>query len=318
MKNKLILLLFSLLTPFMIKSQINYADSTVQAITYWVLNENYTYEIIEGKTKSKAGELDTEGSLRSVVQITVIDSTETTYTIEWRFLEHSIPNFNITSEINTLLNKKKYIYKTNMLGEFEELVNWEEVRDNTLATTRALLDETMRQKNDVRNDSLIDLVNTFMETMMSKEYIEQKVIEPVNIFHTFFGSGYQLGEILESDMDISIPIFNLQSLKAHGVVWLESLDEEYSTYTLCYEQKIDREEVRKMLSQAFEELSGKFNIDKKTDSIDKILEGELDYLITVYSEFDNTGWPLNIISTANINIGNNKQNKKIQIRLIDY
>lgn len=314
MKNKLLLLFLVILVSLGAKSQINYEDSTVRAITYWGLNESYTYEITQGKNKE--GKLAEDGLVRSEVKISVIDSTETSYTIEWRFRNHDIPNLDLMPELKDLLNQKRYVYRINEFGEFEELLNWEEVRDNMLATTKAAL-----KISNALNDSENDQINSFRESLMTKEYVEQKVIEPVNIFHSFFGVQYQLGEVLESEIEIPIPISNIQSIKAQIALWFDSIDEEYNTYTLCYEQKVDQEILKRLMSQFFDKLSNQLNVTNQPNRIDEALDEalkeELDYKVTIYSEFDNTGWPLNIISTTKINIGDNQQNKVIRIRMIN-
>ncbi len=311
MKNVFLLLLFVIFGFVTVNSQINYQDSTVQAITYWRLNESYTYEITQGKNKNKEGGFDEEELIKSEVKVTVIDSTETSYTIEWQFLKHNIPNLDRMPELKNLLDKKRYIYTTDELGEFQELLNWEEVRDNMIATTKIVLNSA-----NSTNDSLNNQVNLFTESLMTKEYVEQKVIEPVNLFHTFFGAEYQLGETLESEIEIPIPLGNIQSIKAQVMIWLDSIDEEYDMYTLCYEQKIDQDVVKKLIGRVINELSDKLNTENRSNIEDEISKQELDHRVTVYSVLDNTGWPVDITATTKINIGNEQQNKLIRIRMM--
>lgn len=317
MKTKLILLLI-IITSIGAKAQINRADSTVQAITYWGLNESYAYEFIQGKDKSEDGEEAKGNSVRSILQVTVIDSTETSYTIEWRFLKHDIPGIDQTAELRDLLNNKKYVYRISEMGEFEELLNWEEVRENTLATTKASLSLAFQGRNGNETDSLINTTYTMMESLMTKEYVEQKVIEPVNIFHTFFGGAYGLDEVIEADLEIPIPAFNLGNTTAQVEIWLDEIDFENDIYTLCYEQKIAQEEIKKLMGQFFKELSKNSNIENKNkEGLDEVLSAEWDYSVAIYVVFDNSGWPLDIVSKNNINIGSAQQNKTLRIRMID-
>lgn len=317
MKNRYLLLLLVILVSAGVKAQINYEDSTVQAVTYWDKNESYTYEIIQDTDKSKdGGDVKTE-SVRSVVQVSVIDSTETFYTIEWRFLQHDIPNLDLVPELKSLLDKKRYIYRMSILGEIEELLNWEEVRDNTLETIKVGLNTALQAGNVTQSDSLTNLMNTFTSDLMTKDYVEQKVIEPVQIFHTFFGLKYKLGEAIESEIDIPIPVENVQNAKALASMWLDSIDEENATYTLYYEQTIDREALRNIVSKALEGMSDKLNLAFKSEDIKDAFSQKFDNSSSVYSMFDNTGWPLDIIGKTNISIADAQQNKTIRIRMID-
>lgn len=318
MKLRLILLFIILISiSIEINAQINYEDSTVQAITYWNLNESYTYEIIQSKDKAKNHDEVKSNSTRSLVKITVIDSTQNSYTIEWQFLECDIPNLELVPELKSLLNATKYIYKTNELGEFSELLNWEEVRDNTLAITKAGMTLAFKEKGIPQNDSISNTVNLLAESLMSKEYIEQKVIESVNIFHSFFGIKYKLGEILESEIDVPIPIPNMQSAKAQMNVWLDTIDSENSSYILCLEQQIDQSVVKRLIKQFLEGMSNRLNVENNSEVLDDALLEDLEYSIVIHSEFDNSGWPLDIVSRTNISLGSNQQNNTIQFKLVE-
>lgn len=316
MKNKFLLLLLVALSYIGANAQINFEDSTAQAVTYWDMNESYTYEIAQTKIKYKDDGSEKEESSRSLVQITVLDSTETSYTVEWRFLQHDIPNLELSPELETLLNSKKYVYRTNAMGEFEELLNWEEVRDNTMATTKATINALRQESNGSQADSLYNLVSSITDGLMSKEYIEQKVIETVNIFHSFYGVKYKLGELIESEIELPIPTNNSQSVNAQCRIWLDEIDGDEETYSIYYEQKVDPETLKEVLNSTVKGLAEKLNVKHSAESIDDLLSQKTDYLITIYSVFDNTGWPLDIVSKTNINIGNTQQNNTVHIRLI--
>lgn len=319
MKIKFILLLL-ILFSIAAKAQINIADSTAQVITYWGLNESYTYEILQSKEKNGEGENSEKDPIRSIVQISVLDSTATSYVIEWRFLKHEIPNIDSIPTLRDLLNEKKYVYRTNEIGEFEELLNWEEVRDNTLATTKASLSLAFQGKSGNETDSLVNSTYAMMESLMTKEYVEQKVIEPVNIFHTFFGGVYSLNEVIETEIEIPIPAFNLGNTTAQVEIWLDEIDLDNDVYTICFEQKIAPEQLKTLMGKFFDELSQNLNIkNNNKEGLEDVLSAEWDYSVAIYSVFDNSGWPLDIVSENNINIGNAQQYKSFRIRMInDY
>lgn len=318
MKTQL-LLLFALFVSIGIKAQINAADSTVQAITYWGLNESYTYEILQSKEKKEEGENSEKDPIRSIVQISIIDSTATSYVIEWRYLKHEIPNIDFVPELRDLLNKKKYVYRTNEMGEFEELLNWEEVRDNLLATTKESLKVAHSSKAESERESLISEVITAWEALMTKEYVEQNVVEAVNVFHCFYGVSYKIGEEIESDIEVPIPIDGLPDMTAHVRLWLDEIDVENDIYNICLKQEVDQEEVKKLMLQFIDVLSQRLNKDGSIgkEEFEKMFTEDLQYSNIIYSIIDNSGWPLDIYSENSISIGNVQQEKTLQIRMIE-
>lgn len=315
----LLAILLALFVSIGIKAQINAADSTVQAITYWGLNESYTYEILQSKEKKMEGDNSEKDPIRSIVQISVIDSTATSYVIEWRFLKHEVPNIDSIPTLRDLLNEKKYVYRTNEMGEFEELLNWEEVRDNLLATTKESLRIANSSKAEDERESLVREVSTVWEALMTKEYVEQKVVEAVSVFHCFYGVSYKLGEEIESEIEVPIPIEGLPNMTVHVRLWLDEIDVENDIYNICLKQEIDQEEVKALMLQFIDVFSQKLNKDgsKGKEEIEKIFTKDIQYSNIIYSIIDNSGWPLDIYSQNTINIGDIQQEKTIQIRMIE-
>jgi hypothetical protein len=92
--------------------QINIADSTVQVIGYWDKNEKQSYEISFEKYKLKEGDTTSRELVRYNVDITVIDSTSASYTVEWFYRNYRIETENsIAKKLMSLSENMKVIIK---------------------------------------------------------------------------------------------------------------------------------------------------------------------------------------------------------------
>lgn len=81
---KKIILFFSLIFCFSIDifGQINMQDSSVQVVGYWNKNETQSYTITDEKYKVQNGDTTAREFYKFDVDITIIDSTADSYTIE--------------------------------------------------------------------------------------------------------------------------------------------------------------------------------------------------------------------------------------------
>lgn len=319
MKTKLLFLF--LISALGINAQINMEDSTVQAIMYWDMNESYNYRITQSTLEEKGGNITKNDSIAYDVKVSIIDSTATSYTIKWEFSNYYAKGLNLMPQLKKLLEEKKFIYKTNELGEFEELVNWEEIRDNLLETTKETTKALLANKSQAIDEATLNKVLKATEGLLSsKEYIENKAIEPVQIFHTFMGGAYQLGEMLESEIEVPNVINPQKPLIAQAAVWLDEIAEEDNFYVLRYRQMVDEEQLMELTKELLSSFSKNMDLGTKAqEEIDKAFGGEekLVHSTHVDAAIDNWGRPIYIETYTNVNFANNRKAITIEIEMID-
>lgn len=92
--NKLLLIGLTMLCSTTALGQINMADSTVQVIGYWDNKEKQTYSVTYDKYQLKAADTLSKEQINYEVEVTIIDSTAKSYTIEWFYKDFKINSDN--------------------------------------------------------------------------------------------------------------------------------------------------------------------------------------------------------------------------------
>ncbi|NMM47605.1 hypothetical protein [Marinigracilibium pacificum] len=230
------LLISCLSTSF---AQINSQDSSVQVISYWDLNETYSYAVSEEKFKI----IDTDTTNRSFltynVDITVVDSTEKSYTIEWKYSNYSSSNENeFIDKLNEVYEGMVIRFTTDELGIFKEIINYNEVKKSVQKTT-AFLKEEWKDK-EMFQPMIEEVENMFM----SKEAFENGIIKDIQQYHLFHGIVLEKEETYYGD--IQVPnMFGGEPFDSRIAFWLDTIDFEEYTYDLIMEQSLNSEQLTK-------------------------------------------------------------------------
>ena len=142
----LILLILFTLSSF---GQINMEDSTVQIVGYWYVGDKQSYTISEEKYKINGTDTTDKSFFTYDVDILIKDSTEDSYTIEWKY-----SNYIISDSQNVFLNKVLSILqdmtvelKTNELGAIIEVINWKEIQ----GYANTAIEELKKELKDIPN-----------------------------------------------------------------------------------------------------------------------------------------------------------------------
>lgn len=208
-------------------------DSTVQVIGFWDRNEKQSYTVSHEEYKVSKGDTTSRVLYTYDVDITIIDSTAKSYTIQWDY-----SNFNVVSELafmKKLLEATKLnraIIKTNEMGVFEELVNWKDVRTETMRLFKVL------QKEFKEIPNFDSLLKQQMALFQSKASIEAALIEEIQQFYTFHGGSYKYGVDIESTMQMANK-YGGKPFDAEVVIWVDTLNVTDSYSTICMTNTVD-------------------------------------------------------------------------------
>ena len=135
MKTKAILssLLVCIVTT--LSAQINLNDSTVQVVAYWSKGDSYDYLYDYYKYNIQGKDTISWERTISKINITIIDSTENSYTLQ---AVYDTPNAirsgsdsisrELTSRISRTFGNDTVIVETNELGTIKRLVNFDKLR----------------------------------------------------------------------------------------------------------------------------------------------------------------------------------------------
>ncbi|MBK7305919.1 MAG: hypothetical protein IPI88_02075 [Chitinophagaceae bacterium] len=89
----------------------------------------------------------------------------------------------------------KIVYKTDDVGMFTELINWEEVRDFSISNYEKAL------ANKSQTSDFIAALNQIKAIFQSKENTEALLIKEIQFFHAPFGMEYnKTGTLVEIEL----------------------------------------------------------------------------------------------------------------------
>jgi hypothetical protein len=195
--NKLLVIAIVSLFSTTIFGQINEKDSTVQVVAYWSKLEKQSYNISYEKIKIKSKDTISKELIKYEVDIKVIDSTKNSYIVEWFYKNYSIDTDNeLVKKLSSVANDMSVIIRTDEMGSFVEVINWEEVKDYLNKVTQTLEKELKYIPNYKK------IIASVMNIYTTKQSIEANAIKDAIQFYAFHGVKYKLGEELEGQLEV--------------------------------------------------------------------------------------------------------------------
>ena len=272
--------------------QINMTDSTAQVITYWDIGEKQSYSISLQKIKLKETDTTSNEVMTYDVDVTVLDSTEDSYTIEWFYHNYKTNSTDeIEKKVTSLSEDLKVIIETDELGVIKGVRNWKEVRSFLIKSMSEIED-------DIKDIPNMDKIFKQIENMYSsKEAIESTAIQDVQQFHTYHGGKYLLNEILEFNMQ-GPNIYNPQKpFDIKSTMYLDELNPDDNNFIIRLNQEIDSDQLTNTTFEYLKQMAETMGIKgpKKKEI------GQLTNITTTASRIHGSGWLIYSIQTKTVN-----------------
>lgn len=301
---KLFTLLVGCLSLSPLMAQINMEDSTVQTIAYWDKGQKQNYHINVSKIKLDGKDTTSKNSISYDVEVTVLDSTEKTYTIQWVYKNYTTSFKDpLLSKILTANNNQKVIYKTDENGMIQEVVNWQELSNNAKKTM-----------NEIGKDSRITpeikiALDQAIAISASKESIESNGIKDIQQFHNFHGAKYKLGEVLEGKLEVN-NMFGGKPFDCNLTVLLDEIYGEELNYLIRSSEVIDQQQLIDATYGYMTQLAKNLN----TKAPDKKLLKDLKNETNTSNIIHNDGWVVYSYQVKEVNADKSTQ---LEIREIE-
>jgi hypothetical protein len=217
--------------------QINMNDSSAQVIGYWDMNEKQSYIITQEKFKIKDSDTTSREFYKYAVDITIVDSTANSYIIDWFYRDYEIQSDNVLiQKLSSITEDMTIKIKTDELGVFQEVVNWKEVRDYILNSTKLMKKET---KSIPNMDKFIKQVEGMYST---KQSIELGVVKEMQQYYTFHGGKYELGEEINADLQAT-NLYGGDPFDMKVTLWLDELNPDDNNFIIRMQQTVDSEQL---------------------------------------------------------------------------
>lgn len=271
--------------------QINMEDSTAQVISYWSIGEKQNYTMSLQKIKLKGTDTTENVLMTYDVEITVIDSIENSYFVEWFYKNHKTNSTNeIVKKITELSEDIKVVIETDELGAIKGVKNWKEVSEYMKKSIQLVKDEF---KNVPQ---IVQMFNQVESMYATKEGIEAVAIQDAQQFHTFHGGKYLLGEVLEIPLQVQNMYDQNNPLDSKMVLYLDELNPDDNNYIIRSSQEVDSDQLTNVTYNYLKSMSKSM----KTTEPKKEDIGQLTNVTTTASRIHGTGWLIYSIQTKTV------------------
>jgi hypothetical protein len=250
---KSIFILFIFLTSILGFSQ---TDSTkVAFVSYWSVGDSYDFKISKITKKWDKDNQEKEDREEYVANFTVIDSTDDSYTIRWKYENELKNTYQIPDELTEKFSKysvTEIIYKTSEVGDFVEVVNWKEISKSMNGMFNDMI-SVLGQKDKKLKKFLEERFEPMKEMYSSKEGIEGLVLKELQYFHYPMGVEFDYSEPLLYDDEIP-NLLGGGLIKAKGKLTISSVDHEEGFCIMKQELNLDPEDTKKLILDVFKTL----------------------------------------------------------------
>lgn len=302
----LLIVLFTLVSIQLTYSQINMADSSAQIVGYWNIGESQSFDVSFEKLKITEDDTVSRLMINYEIDVTILDSTENSYTIEWFYKNYNIDtDSELVKKMTKAAEDVSVIIKTNEFGTIQEVTNWEEIRD--------FIGNAMKQvENELKDVPGIDkILEQSLSIYNSKEAIEANAIKDAIQFYNFHGVAYTLNEELSGQMKFANN-YGGEPFDVDVTIFLDELNEENDNSVIRMMQVVNPEQLKKA---TYEYL---INIGKFGNEIPDLdsLPGVTNEIWTASRIHGSTGWTTYSIETKEVkSAGNtNVEERIIQIK----
>lgn len=226
---------------FFLSSKINAQiinDSVAQVVSYWEAKESHLYKVRQEKYKVKDKDTIYEYKSTCDLKITVVDSTETNYTVDWFYSNCKVESENpVYQKLSKVSNNMLLKFNTSEMGGFMELLNWESVRDTVYKSIDAIKEEY------VNNDKQINLaLEKIKAVYATKAGIQSIAMKDVMQFYHFHGGSYELNKAYSGKTSVSNS-FGGSPFDASLKVSLDEIDMENDVIVLRSVTEVDSKQL---------------------------------------------------------------------------
>lgn len=273
-------------------------ENTFFCIAEWKKGDERKYEYTSIKTEFRNDKLAKQNESRTIYSVKVLDSLPDGYLLNWRAEQVSIPDaphFEEVPAIADIINMGKDVdvrIKTDDAGSFLGIANYEEYRDNMVASTLRMVD-TLVKYNEMKPES-VPFMKQFVEKTMADEANILYFTKQIHIFLSGYGYPLMLDTSFSFPSVVPVPIANAEIPADFHVSATDLYEDSYSfKVTVEIEKEEMRQKIYEVIKKMIEEYGEGIRKDKQLN-LDDIPEMsfKMEYAYTFELE---TGFPLELI-----------------------
>jgi hypothetical protein len=232
-------------------------DSTkVAFVSYWSIGDSYDFKISKITKKWDKDNQEKEDREEYIANFTVIDSTEDSYTIRWKYENQLKNTFQIPDELVEKFSKysvTEIIYKTSEVGDFVEVVNWKEISKSMNGMFNDVI-SVLGQKDKKLKKFLEERFEPMKEMYSSKEGIEGLLLKELQYFHYPMGVEFDYSEPFMYDDELP-NLLGGEPIKGKGKLTFSGVDHEEGFCIMKQELNLDPEDTKRLILDVFKTLN---------------------------------------------------------------
>ncbi|WP_159038438.1 hypothetical protein [Brumimicrobium mesophilum] len=232
-------------------------DSTkVPFVSYWSIGDSYDFKISKIRQQWKEGKQTKDEKQEYIANFTVIDSTESSYTIIWSYENDLINSYDIPENLMDRFSKYETVaikYKTSEVGDIIEVINWKEVSDIMISMFDDMI-EILGENDEVKKEALRSALDPFKQAYSSKDGVEQLALKELQYFHFPLGVEFDITEPLFYEEELP-NMFGGKPIKAKSKIYFENVDFENDFCVLKQEMNLDPKDTKQIIQQVFKQMN---------------------------------------------------------------
>lgn len=234
-------------------------SETIPIIAYWQKGDVYTFSIDKIKKQWRNGELEKDEVISYVARMEVLDSTATSYRIKWTY-DGTISGVSLPEELLKRFEKyeaTEIICKTDELGTFIEIENWEEYAEMMKILYKEMMEYL--EEDEETKTAVKENIQGLISSLSSKEAIEQLVFMELQYFYFLFGFEFEVDEALT--YQDQLPNFlGGKPLRGDVKIEIDSVDFDNEFCVINKTMSINSDDMKAMLKLIFDNMPNKGDI----------------------------------------------------------
>ena len=242
MKKSILILSLMILAVFQAQTQNSANQTTASIFAGWDEGDQQLLQVNNTKERRMNGTLQQETSSSYEARLNVAQASEKGYTIHWTFrnIVTGQQQNPILQHLARMTEDMTVIYKTGPKGAFNELINWEEIRDHL----NKALDEMEQQYG--QNPQVKAAFNQIRSMFQTRESIEQSLIKEIQLYHSLYGGEYTLNKEVKAASTLP-NILGGEPFPAVLSVEMTELKPQKQSCRVKVSQRIDKEKGSEIL-----------------------------------------------------------------------
>lgn len=291
----LLLLVLGLSSCTLAKSQTEVADSALLPfVAYWSEGDIFEFKVKKVKLEYHDGVLAKADSAVYNSKMKILEEADNYYEIQWDYQQLDLMGAKLPQEIVQSLNSFEYqpvVYRTDELGTFQEIVNWEELASSMQRVMEQVLFQLASRISDTEASQLRQTIDPILAAYSTKEGIEQLAFKEIPYIHFPFGAEYVIGDTLSYEE--SLPnLFGDQPLRGDVQVYFSDVDQKKRYSKIIHEMRLNEDDAKALLVVMWNQMAP----DSDKDELEELMQTST-YQISDYNTYEHLydpGVPLRI------------------------